>query len=62
MLKLTKLIKDFLEKNTPKQIDIKVRYEKSGLTLRANRTSLIAKAYKEVFGRPCKKILARELQ
>jgi acetylornithine deacetylase/succinyl-diaminopimelate desuccinylase-like protein len=60
--KIAKLIKDFLEKNTPKEIDIKVEYEGGGLPLRANETSLIAKAsakaFEEVFGKPCRKILA----
>lgn len=60
--KIVKLIKDFLEKNTPKQIDIKVKYEGGGGAIRADAASLIAKptakAYEEVFGKPCKKILA----
>jgi len=60
--KIYNLIKDFLEKNTPKQIDIKVKYEGGGLALRVDETSFIAKAcasaYEEVFGKPCKKILA----
>ncbi len=60
--KIANLIKDFLEKNIPKQLDMKVKYEGGGEALRADYTSLIAKAtakaYEEVFGKPCKKILA----
>lgn len=60
--KIAKIIKDFLEKNTPKEIDIKVEYEKGGLAIRSDSSSLLAKtakeAYAEVFKKPCKKILA----
>lgn len=60
--KIVSLIKDFLEKNIPKQIDIKVKYEGGGKSLLADSSSLIAKAaakaYEEVFGKTCKKILA----
>jgi acetylornithine deacetylase/succinyl-diaminopimelate desuccinylase-like protein len=60
--KIVNLIKDFLEKNVPKQIDIKVKYEGGGGAVRADGNSLIAKAtaeaYEEVFEKPCKRILA----
>lgn len=60
--KIINLIKDFLVKNIPKQIDIKVKYEGGGGALLADGDSLIAKAtakaYEEVFGKPCKRILA----
>lgn len=60
--KIVGLIKNFLEKNTPKQIDIKVEYEGGGKALRVDGSSVIAKAaakaYEEVFGKPCGKILA----
>ncbi len=60
--KIFQLLKDFLEKKSPKEIDIKIEAEGGGMAVRGDSTSLLAKAaenaYTEVFGKPCKKILA----
>ena len=60
--KIGKLIKEFLEKNCPKEIDIKVEILDMGWPILSEMESDLVdasiKAYEEVFGKKCKKTLA----
>ncbi|MBN2479792.1 MAG: dipeptidase [Parachlamydiales bacterium] len=60
--KIFHLVKDFLEKNIAKAIDMKIEYKGGGKAIRSNPSSSLAKTaekgFAEVFKKPCKKILS----